>query len=175
MAFNAAIEAAHAGEHGRGFAVVADEVRKLSERTSKATRAIDRTIQEIQEQSGDTVAAMCEGIEDMEQGTRKVQESGDVLQKIVESVTQVKNMIMMIARSTEEEGHASDEIARNAMDISEVSKETMSGSEASFILSWPWNRRLWLLMTCPGSWGISLQRQDRHRRGAQNPSRQAVS
>ncbi|OIP65194.1 MAG: hypothetical protein COW52_07815 [Nitrospirae bacterium CG17_big_fil_post_rev_8_21_14_2_50_50_9] len=131
LAFNAAIEAAHAGEQGRGFAVVADEVRKLSERTSKATQEIDRMIQEIQDETGDTVAAMCEGIEDVEQGTLKARESGDALQKIVESVTQVKDMIMQIARSTEEESQTSDEIARNAQDISQVSRETMKGSETS--------------------------------------------
>ncbi len=131
LAFNAAIEAAHAGEQGRGFAVVADEVRKLSERTSMATKEIDRMIQEIQDGTGDTVAAMCEGIEDVEQGTRRAQESGDALHKIVESVTNVKNMIMQIARSTEEESHASDDISRNATDISQVSKETMNGSEES--------------------------------------------
>ncbi|WP_438764204.1 methyl-accepting chemotaxis protein [Kushneria sp. TE3] len=46
LAFNAAIEAARAGEHGLGFSVVADEVRKLAEKSSDATRQINRLLGE---------------------------------------------------------------------------------------------------------------------------------
>lgn len=46
LAFNAAIEAARAGEHGLGFSVVADEVRKLAEKSSLATKEINKLILE---------------------------------------------------------------------------------------------------------------------------------
>lgn len=53
VAFNAAIEAKHAGDAGRGFAVVAEAVRELSEKVETSSKAIGLTVQRLHERIGE--------------------------------------------------------------------------------------------------------------------------
>ncbi|TYP73199.1 methyl-accepting chemotaxis protein [Paenibacillus methanolicus] len=50
LSLNAAIEAAHAGEHGLGFGVVAAEVRKLANQTEESTKKVRVCLAGITEQ-----------------------------------------------------------------------------------------------------------------------------
>jgi len=77
LALNAAIEAARAGEHGRGFAVVADEVRKLAERTQKATKEVEISIQTLKQNFSDIQGSANDMLEIADKSNAQVGEFAD--------------------------------------------------------------------------------------------------
>ena len=120
LALNAAIEAARAGEQGRGFAVVADEVRALAERTTRATREIGEMIKAIQGETRGAVAAMEQGVRQVEAGTIEAGRSGEALRDILEQVNAVAMQVNQIATAAEEQTATTSEISSNMMQITEV-------------------------------------------------------
>jgi methyl-accepting chemotaxis protein len=126
LALNATIEAARAGEAGRGFAVVASEVKALASQTAKATEEIGTQIAGMQTATQDSVAA--------------IKEIGTTIGRIAEIAS-------TIAAAVEEQGAATQEIARNvqqaargttevASNITEVNRGAgETGSASSQVLS----------------------------------------
>jgi len=131
LALNAAIEAARAGEQGRGFAVVADEVRALAERTTKATREIGLMIKTIQNETRSAVAAMEEGVAEVNLGTQEAARSGEALQKIQDEITTVTMQVHQIATAAEEQTATTSEISVNIHRITDEAQHTVEGARKS--------------------------------------------
>jgi len=131
LALNAAIEAARAGEQGRGFAVVADEVRALAERTTRATREIGEMIKAIQSETRGAVAAMEQGVRQVEAGTGEAAKSGVALRDILEQVNDVAMQVNQIATAAEEQTATTGEISSNMNQITEVVQLTSQGAQES--------------------------------------------
>ncbi|WP_346895260.1 methyl-accepting chemotaxis protein [uncultured Roseibium sp.] len=104
LALNATIEAARAGEAGKGFAVVAAEVKELATQTSKATEEIGAQIAAIQGATKESVQAIGE---------------------ITEIMEEVNSYTSTIAAAVEEQGAATNEISQN---VARASEGTMSVS-----------------------------------------------
>ena len=131
LALNAAIEAARAGEQGRGFAVVADEVRALAERTTRATREIGEMIKAIQTETKGAVAAMEQGVHQVENGTMEAAKSGQALQDILQQINDVAMQVNQIATAAEEQTATTSEISSNMQQITEVVQQTSQGAQES--------------------------------------------
>lgn len=104
LALNAAVEAARAGEQGRGFAVVAGEVRNLAQRSSNAAKEISVL---IDESSGR-----------VSKGVALVNDTGEIMKQIIESVMSVHLVIAEIVQALDEQtkGVGQVSVAVNQMD-----------------------------------------------------------
>jgi methyl-accepting chemotaxis protein len=96
LALNAAVEAARAGDQGRGFAVVATEVRNLAQRSAVAAKEIKNLISK----SAETVGA----------GTVLVNQAGETMEQIVESVKKVAGIISEISEGAVDQTQGIEQI-----------------------------------------------------------------
>jgi methyl-accepting chemotaxis protein len=117
LALNASIEAARAGEHGRGFAVVAGEVRRLAERTSSATKEIDKTVRAIQQGTAEAVEAMRSSMGHVQSGVHSARSAGEALSSIIHGSESVQKMVTQIASAATEQSYSTQSVVTNVNEI----------------------------------------------------------
>ena len=128
LALNAAIEAARAGEAGRGFAVVADEVRKLAEKTMGATSQVGESIKSIQQVTSRNIESVDCAVQDLDQAVNLSNQSGAMLQEIVNQVEKSSDQIQQIATAAEEQSATSEQINHTIEEVNNIVRETATGA-----------------------------------------------
>ena len=125
LALNAAIEAARAGEAGKGFAVVADEVRKLAEMSRKSAEEIRIHIQGFQTVTVQALEEMARSAEDVQNGSRAVEEIGNDLSKVLQSVLHVNEEVQDVSAVTEQMSASSEEVLASMEQVASIVNESV--------------------------------------------------
>ena len=119
LALNAAIIAAHAGEHGRGFNVVAEEMRELAEQTRKSTNEISSIVKGVQTASHAANSAMQDGVDRVRGTVDLARNASASLGRIVETSTASFEMSERISSSLEQQAEATRSLHRTASRMSD--------------------------------------------------------
>jgi methyl-accepting chemotaxis protein len=131
LAFNAAIEAARAGQQGRGFNQVSDEVRELAGKSAEIAKIINDRISASQSQ-------LLEGVETANKGST-------VIEQMLQQVTQTQDLIEEIANASVEQSAGVGQIKsaveqmasltqRNSGEVEQVAKIALGLEQDAFAL-----------------------------------------
>lgn len=129
LALNASIEAARAGEHGKGFAVVADEVRKLAEQSAHATKDVQSTVLQLQEESRLVTVQMEETITTFRDQGVVVQETESTFGQLSGLMADMQASIDAISIDIQNVSHHKDDVGMTIQTMAATSQETAAACE----------------------------------------------
>lgn len=124
IAFNAALEAASAGEAGRRFSVVAAEIRRLADSVTDSTSEIEAKINEIQDSISRLVITSEKGAVGIADGMAATANTAQHLNELVTATNQTSSAAQQISLSTQQQKTASNQVVIALREIVNASADT---------------------------------------------------
>jgi len=118
IAFNAALEAASAGDRGKRFAVVASEVNRLADDIASLTRQIREQVEEIQNSSSSLIVSGKESADKIHEGNNLIRELEDIFREILSGAKITSEQAQTISIFSHKQQHSSEHINIAIADIS---------------------------------------------------------
>jgi len=135
IAFNAAIEAAGAGDAGKRFSIVAGEVRRLADTVVESIDQIKRTITEIQLATNELILSSEKGVKDVEEGVNVASRGGEALQKIISMIKHTTESSRQISLSTQQQRTASEQVVISMKEVSKTASQTATSSKQTIAIA----------------------------------------
>jgi len=154
LSLNASIEAAKAGDAGKGFSVVAAEIRDLSEQSRQATSQIGKILTTIRTGAEKAVMATEEGQKEVDQGTSLVDQSGELLSKLLDLIRGTAISSQQIVAAVRQEASGIDQIAIAMDDINKATNQFVTASDQTKMVANDLNALAMLLREHAGAYKV---------------------
>lgn len=124
IAFNAALEAASAGEYGHRFGVVAAEIRRLADNVTDSTGEIETKISQIQDSISRLVITSEKGTSTIDLSVEASSNTARNLDELVDAASHTRDAAQQISLSTQQQKTASSQVVMALREIVTASSRT---------------------------------------------------
>ncbi len=135
IAFNAALEAASAGEAGKRFGVVAVEIRRLADSVVESTTEIEGKVTEILDAVNRLVMSSEKTSAMMQSGQDTASQTVAMLMSMVEGVEEATDAARQISLSTQQQQIASSQVLLAIREIDQGTRQSTESARESNVVA----------------------------------------